>query len=448
MAALAATLIVYIASFWWSPVSDLTIGSVLRENGFAEFRPPSNLVPPGTWVTVSDGKPTKLSVICLLNEALGMTLEDLIESATPDTELFAQLDREMELDAGFTKKIKASSGAKGFDRITMHLTNAKVVEIPDTRVMEGIVNRTGYCRNAIQFRLDQNENVTMIKSALIADVKFQLETKEDIDATFDAKIIDNLASELRSKVVLSSDAKISFVGKNLIWGIRDDAKLARVGMGLPQTGGFETNEGIISPDFIISEVDQQDQARRNFPQDQTFVSLDVPPIQQVGANDCWATVYAMMLSWKDQRLYSKLEAVRLLGEGYMELFRTNVGLTGGKEWEFANKAELEIKPPASYQLKFYVDEMTKFGPLWIVTGDGINAHAKLLVGIYGSSVEEKLTAYQQAVFEFVDPATGTYKYQSALDFMEEFEKEARFIVDSNLDDIDLRWQIMHFGDGA
>ncbi|PLU02194.1 hypothetical protein BMJ34_11155 [Sinorhizobium medicae] len=43
----------------------------------------------------------------------------------------------------------------------------------------------------------------------------------------------------------------------------------------------------------------------------------------------------------------------------------------------------------------------------------------------------------------VKPSLGDYVYFSALDFFEEFEREAAFIVNSDLQ-WDLRWQVLSF----
>jgi hypothetical protein len=53
-------------------------------------------------------------------------------------------------------------------------------------------------------------------------------------------------------------------------------------------------------------------------------------------------------------------------------------------------------------------------------------------------------AYDDAVFEFIDPTTGAYSYQPAITFMTNFEQEAKVIMDSGADNIDLRWQIIHW----
>ena len=79
-----------------------------------------------------------------------------------------------------------------------------------------------------------------------------------------------------------------------------------------------------------------------------------------------------------------------------------------------------------------------------MTGDGISSHARVLVGLYGNVKAEGIAAYQESVFEFIDPLTGTWQYESGLDFSLSFEQEARWLVDGKFDDIELRHQVLFF----
>ena|ERR1700722_16561714 len=101
---------------------------------------------------------------------------------------------------------------------------------------------------------------------------------------------------------------------------------------------------------------------------------------------------------------------------------------------------MELEPPANYTLTAYIEMLRSCGPLWIITGDGISAHARLLVGVYGKELTENANTYQNTLFEFIDPLSGTYEYESAMAFSEEFEREARVTTDQ----VQLRWQILHW----
>ena len=105
---------------------------------------------------------------------------------------------------------------------------------------------------------------------------------------------------------------------------------------------------------------------------------------------------------------------------------------------------VRAKPPASYPLTMFRKLLRDNGPVWIVTGDGITSHARLLVGIYSIDDAEKLETYKGTTMEFIDPASGNYVYEPALKFFAVFERETAFIVDNRYDALDLRWQVISY----
>ncbi|WP_283812403.1 papain-like cysteine protease family protein [Bradyrhizobium sp. USDA 3458] len=174
------------------------------------------------------------------------------------------------------------------------------------------------------------------------------------------------------------------------------------------------------------------------------IRLEVPAIRQPTPMSCWATVYTMMRSWKLGRPVSIDAAISELGAPFTKYLSDDGGLPGGQELEFVKAAGLRAKPPASYPLTIFRKLLRENGPVWIVTGDGITSHARLLVGIYGTDEAEKIETYKSSVMEFIDPASGKYVYEPALKFFAVFEREAAFIVDNRYDALDLRWQIISY----
>ena len=70
-------------------------------------------------------------------------------------------------------------------------------------------------------------------------------------------------------------------------------------------------------------------------------------------------------------------------------------------------------------------------------GDGILSHASILVGA-------QTRRDKRIDFRFVDPRDGNFFTKSDEDFIAEFEREARLMVDKKLDSCDLRYQILHW----
>lgn len=191
-------------------------------------------------------------------------------------------------------------------------------------------------------------------------------------------------------------------------------------------------------------VDSTERVRLGLTDLPVRIRLDVPAIKQPSPMSCWATVYAMMRSWKAGRPVTIEAAIAELGAPFTTYLAEDRGLPGGQELEFVKAAGLRAKPPASYPLTMFRKLLRDSGPVWIVTGDGITSHARLLVGIYGIDDAEKLETYKGTTMEFIDPASGNYVYEPALTFFAVFERETAFIVDNRYDALDLRWQVISY----
>ena len=413
-----------------------SISGILSKQGYREIKPPSLLLPPGTWVKVRSELPLHLDIVCVSENALGSkSVKSVRDSNSIDIETTSKLSNTYQFDINTLKKLTAKSTFSEVESISFHLKNVRFVELPDEAVFSGVKERASQCDEAIRFWLNEGEPITMIKSVLIADAYYEVKYKKHVETDQKAKIAKKLALELGLKLEAQQHATNAIVGKNLIWGIRDDSKLARIGIGLPSTGGTETSETNIIPiSNLASEDNYQPDAiifsapRKNL--DDKVVSFDVNPIRQNSHMSCWATVYTMMKAWKENRDNLSLrDALSSLGEEWIDYYLFDKGLPGGLEKKFVRETGMLSRAPASYPLETYVEMMREHGPLWIITGDGLTSHAKLLVGIYGYETAPSINEYEDTTFEFIDPATGSYFYQSALDFTKNFEAEASWIVD-------------------
>lgn len=191
-------------------------------------------------------------------------------------------------------------------------------------------------------------------------------------------------------------------------------------------------------------IDSTEQVRLDLKDFLVRVRLDVPAIKQPSPMSCWATVYAMMKSWKARKPVSIEAAIADLGAPYTGYLAEDHGLPGGQELAFVKAGGLHAMPPASYPLTLFRKLLRNNGPVWIITGDGITSHARLLIGIYGADEAEKRATYESTTMEFIDPASGTYVYEPALKFYEMFERETAFIIDNRYDSLDLRWQVISY----
>ena len=430
--------------FVFSPLGDESrISRLLKNNGYTEFKPPSKLVPPGTWVSVINESPLHLGIICTLDSSLGLKEEALSVSDSADVALLNELSGSFNASAQLLESLQFGEESQGLKKLSLTLSNVRILEIADEAVLRGLPNRSDACRRAIELRLNSKEPISMVKSALVADVTYTAEFHNQIQAETKAKIENRLALKLDAKLDLKQDNETSLKGSNLIWGIRDDAVLAKAGFGLPPTGGTDDSNGILQGKGPATAVSTEFQSRRSFEPSIRSVKHDVVPLRQNSTMDCWATVFTMLRSWQANATLSVPATIAALGDEYVNYYVRNNGLPGGLELDFVEAAGLQAKAPASYSLTAYLSFLEEHGPLWIIVGDGINSHARLLVGIYGPSFSEDRASYDAAVFEFIDPLTGSYQYQPALTFMDEFESEASWILQTNQNGQELRWQILH-----
>lgn len=429
-----------------TPPQPAPIEPILAGSRFTELRPPSTLLAPGTWVQVLKRDPLHLSIICGPNDALGLSKNAVLPASDSIlVEIKEKLSPTFSLGADFVNTLTASADGRGVRSVTFSLKNIKLVEIDDKTVMEGFKNRSNACKDAIQYRYDKSDSASMIKSVLVADVEYTVSFSGDISADVRAEIAEEAGAKLSAKISSSDENATHLVGSQLVWGTRDDSKLAAFGYGHTATGGVDDDRSLLKNSGPIVNV-TIDQSVRRVPEGKaTFASADVTPLRQSTSMGCWATVYAMLRSWRDNRTWSVDEAVELLGPYYASLYKKNVGLPGGGEATFVKDAGMVAEPPANYSMRGFVDMLTEYGPLWITLGDGINSHAILLVGIYGENYEESRQAYMDAAFEFIDPRTGEFLYRPALEFMADFEYEAGVIVMNEVDNLDLRWQIIRWG---
>ncbi|TCO70788.1 hypothetical protein [Rhodovulum euryhalinum] len=213
-----------------------TIGKILADNGFTEFKPPTQSALPGTLVLVTGTDPVALGVVCRPEQALGLTLAEIPVSPSASSDLSAVLNRTLVLDAGLLARLKAGGKLAGVRDIRITLTNVRVLELSDDDVIRRIANRDPACAQAVRMRLDAGQPLTMIKAALMADVTYTATSRTDADGEVSLDLREELAASLKSSVTASDGGTITLAGQDLVWGIRDDQVLAMLGSVLSATG--------------------------------------------------------------------------------------------------------------------------------------------------------------------------------------------------------------------
>ena len=149
----------------------------------------------------------------------------------------------------------------------------------------------------------------------------------------------------------------------------------------------------------------------------------VPPLRQPSSMTCWATVFTMMLSWRDGMSYPIEAALAKLGQVYVDKFKANSGLKSEEKAAFLAAGGLVGEPPMNYNIEGLHQLSRTYGPLGVTTdeapGEAFAIHARIIVGMSSDGTVEGTR------FQIVDPASGTEYEEKFAKFLEKYEEEAR-----------------------
>lgn len=150
-----------------------------------------------------------------------------------------------------------------------------------------------------------------------------------------------------------------------------------------------------------------------------------PVMAQPSTMACWATVYTMMRSWKDQQSYTILEALTAVGPKWVKIYQANTGLPSGDFAPFLQAAGMAKEPmmnPASFR---WGELMSSKGLLWIgalsanVPGAGL--HSRIIEGLTTDAKSAKTIKE----LHIMDPWLGRRYKESFADFTAKFEGAIR-----------------------
>jgi hypothetical protein len=149
---------------------------------------------------------------------------------------------------------------------------------------------------------------------------------------------------------------------------------------------------------------------------------------------CWATVFAMMSSWKQGVTFPNIRAAIIpLGQPWLGYFDGNTGISATVGTAFERAVGLTREPRSNLSPEGWMSLLQKCGLLWVtgtLTGGGL--HDRILEGIAGDGTGPGTQMY------IVDPAGGR-RYPETLDiFLKGFEGQAA--VEPFYQD----YQILHF----
>jgi hypothetical protein len=149
----------------------------------------------------------------------------------------------------------------------------------------------------------------------------------------------------------------------------------------------------------------------------------VPAVAQPNTMACWATVYTMMRSWKDQMSYDIPDAVARVGQKWLNYFTANTGLPPEQFGPFLDAAGMSHQPMINLTIDGYVDLLQQHGPIWVgtlsSTAPGAGLHSRIIEAINGDGSAGATN------LSIVDPAGGRKYPENFQTYLAKYEGAIR-----------------------
>lgn len=194
------------------------LARTIKEMGHQELRPPTTLTPPGTIVVIRDASPLELAVVCTQEEVVKS--RDILRSRTESVKLAEKTKTSFHVGADYLVAYGIDVKESHLESVSLSMTDAQVLEIPDAAIAAGALALSPSCRQAIEVRRDHHRTVGLIKSALRANVVYTLAFDDTVDGTGKATLLSGLAIKLGGSVESTRASTIR--GEGLYWGVVTD----------------------------------------------------------------------------------------------------------------------------------------------------------------------------------------------------------------------------------
>ncbi|MCA9181475.1 MAG: peptidoglycan-binding protein [Planctomycetales bacterium] len=139
---------------------------------------------------------------------------------------------------------------------------------------------------------------------------------------------------------------------------------------------------------------------------------------------CWATVYTMMKSWKDQASYPIRDAVGAVGVKWRDYYDASFaappqGLPSSEFGPFLVAARMSHEPMMNLTIEGWVSLLRRHGLLWIGASVTINPntglHSRILEGMAGDGTPSGTT------MKMIDPDGGRQYVEPFMVFLAKYE---------------------------
>jgi len=134
---------------------------------------------------------------------------------------------------------------------------------------------------------------------------------------------------------------------------------------------------------------------------------------------CWATVHAMMRSWKFQASFGIRQAAGAVGEKYGVMVDKNQGLPPAEFGPFINAAQMQFQPMMNLTIDGWVNLLRTKGLIWVGTlnsiGPGAGLHSRIIEAMSGDG------SVDNTKMHIIDPDGGRQYPETFRDFITKYE---------------------------
>jgi peptidoglycan hydrolase-like protein with peptidoglycan-binding domain len=134
---------------------------------------------------------------------------------------------------------------------------------------------------------------------------------------------------------------------------------------------------------------------------------------------CWATVHAMMRSWKFQASFGIREAAAAVDEKYGVMVDNNQGLPPAEFGPFIAAALMAVEPMMNLTIEGWVNLLRTNGLIWVGTlnsiGPGAGLHSRIIEAMSGDGSVDGTRMHM------MDPAGGRQYPETFRDFITKYE---------------------------
>jgi hypothetical protein len=163
----------------------------------------------------------QLRLVCGPRANLGADYMPRVSETVSSTLRLSKSQR-IELEADAVDRFRARTSVEDVASVSVAFTNARLLEADDSEIFRLIHNRTDSCQQAIDARLSAQQEVTMVSSAFIADVTYEVLFKRS--ASMEKRVAEGKMAEIAGKLggghTEVTDHTIKAV--NLVIGVKTD----------------------------------------------------------------------------------------------------------------------------------------------------------------------------------------------------------------------------------